>query len=96
MRIILNLSTSLRIITVIGVVLLKGIAENEIHAQDHLQNYPTSGFKRVLIVPEDEIEAAVDWIRIQEDPGAHWGSITAGSPGRIGKRSLILRAKSLS
>ena len=74
-------STSANLI--VEVETMKAIAENGSHALDQLQDYRTSGFKRVLVVPEDEIEAAVEWVEAHEDQGTLEGSITVASPERI-------------
>jgi hypothetical protein len=63
---------------------MEAIAENGSHALNQLQDYRTSGFKRVLVVPEDEIDAAIEWVEAHEDRGSLEGSITVASPKRIG------------
>lgn len=75
-------STSANLI--VEVETMKAIADNGDHALGQLNDYRTSGFKRVLVVPEDEIEAAVEWVERHEDRGALKGSITVASPKRIG------------
>jgi len=68
---------------IVEVETMEAIAENGSHTLDQLQDYRTSGFKRVLAVPEDEVEAAVEWVAAHEDRGALEGSTTIASPKRI-------------
>lgn len=75
-------STSANLI--VEVETMEAIDENGSHALDQLQEYPTPGFKRVLVVPEEEVDAAVEWVEAHEDRGALEGSITVASPKRVG------------
>jgi hypothetical protein len=74
-------STSANLI--VEVETMEAIAENGSHALNQLQDYRTSGFKRVLVVPEEEIDAAIEWVEAHEDQGALEGSLTVASPERI-------------
>lgn len=74
-------STSANLI--VEVETMEAIAENGSHALGQLQDYRTSGFKRVLVVPEDEVEAAVEWVEAHEERGTLEGSITVASPKRL-------------
>lgn len=69
---------------IVEVETMKAIAENGNHALSQLQDYRTSGFKRVLVVPDDQVGAAVEWVKTHEDRSTLEGSITVSSPKRIG------------
>ncbi|WP_135855207.1 hypothetical protein [Halorussus salinus] len=62
---------------------MEGIADDEQHALKQLRDFRTRGFKRVLVVPEDEIDLAVEWVEEHEERGNIEGSLTLSSPERI-------------
>jgi hypothetical protein len=59
---------------------IEGIADDEEHALKQLRDFRTTGFKRVLVVSEDELETAVEWVEEHEERGNIEGSLTVSSP----------------
>lgn len=60
-----------------------GINDDPDHAVDQLNDFQTSGFKRLLVGPRDEAEAIYDWAEQVEDDGHVKKEIEIATPGAV-------------
>lgn len=74
----------------------EAIAENGNHVLDQLQDYPTSGFKRVLVVPDDVVEACSQVGRNKRRPRYPGGINYSCFSQTDCERPLVSRATNLS
>ena len=69
---------------IIEVETWKGIKDDEQHCLDQLSEFRTSGYKRMLVVPEAEIEETIDWVAEHEASSDINGpELMVASPNRL-------------
>jgi hypothetical protein len=69
---------------VIEVETWKGICDDRAHALKQFEDFRVRGYKRVLVVPEDDIEETVEWVDECESNGKIQGpELLVASPNRL-------------
>ncbi len=62
----------------------EGIQDDPEHALNQLEDFRKQGYKRLLVVPEDEIESVYGWVDDHEQRGNIEGpELTIASPNRL-------------
>lgn len=68
---------------VIEVETVEGIENDEEHVIGQLNDFQTQGFKRVLVVPESDLEDVYGWVEAHEERGDINSEVKIATPNRI-------------
>lgn len=68
---------------IIEVETVAAIRENPGHVLDQLNDFRTQGFKRVLVVPEDDLNEVMEWLEYQERENNIYSEVTVSTPERV-------------
>ena len=70
---------------IIEVETANGIGDDAEHAISQIEEFRVQGYKRVLVVPEKQLEDVFEWVEECEDQGLITGNLTLASPERVSK-----------
>lgn len=68
---------------IVEVETVEAVQENQEHIIDQLNDFQTSGFKRVLVVPEADLEDVKQWVEYQENGGNLNSEVILSTPESI-------------
>lgn len=68
---------------IIEVETIDGINDDPSHAVDQLNDFQTSGFKRLLVASEAELDEVFEWVAEAEDEGYIEKEVTLSTPERV-------------